>query len=95
MVPLYGFISAREYEAILVHRFSILSRDYVCVDAAKEIEKWLREPQNKVKNLSSVLRFNVEIHLCCMWRLFIFQKCSNSNRSQSSFTVLEAGLEGC
>lgn len=74
MVPLYGFVSAGEYEAILVHHFSILNHDYVCVDTAKEIEKWLHELQNEVKNLSSVLRFNVEIHFCCMWRLFIFQK---------------------
>lgn len=50
MAPLCGFITAEEFEAVLVHRFSILNDGAVCVDAAKETEEQFHELQNEVKN---------------------------------------------
>ena len=51
MLPLYGFITAKEYEAILVHHFPIFQDDDVCVHSAGEIDEWFHELQNEVRRL--------------------------------------------
>lgn len=38
IVPLYSFITSEDYEAILVHHFSIFQGDDVCMHTAKETE---------------------------------------------------------
>lgn len=51
MLPLYGFITAEENEAILVHHYPIFRDDDVCMHTATEIEERFHEPQNEVKHL--------------------------------------------
>lgn len=51
MLPLYGFITAEEYEAILVHHYPIFPDDDVCMHTAREIEERFDERHNEVKHL--------------------------------------------